>query len=153
MAPDPEPTLRLRGVAREDLGAFYEHQTDPVSIQMAAFPSRDRAAFEVHWDKILADPGNSLRTVLIGDEVAGYVAAFPQDGKLLVGYWIGREFWGRGIATRALAELVREVKNRPLHALVAVHNAASIRVLEKVGFRRSGDSAPATPSEVSYVLP
>ena len=49
---------------------------------------------------------------------------------------IGREYWGRGVATQALALLVDEVSIRPLYAHVAVHNVGSIRVLEKCGFRR-----------------
>src|SRR3954451_8597580 len=51
-----------------------------------------------------------------------------------VGYWLGRPFWGRGIATQALDEFLRVVTERPLHALVAVNHHASIRVLEKCGF-------------------
>jgi Acetyltransferase (GNAT) domain len=59
---------------------------------------------------------------------------WEQDGRLLVGYWVGREFWGRGLATAALAELVAEIPERPLHAWVASSNVGSIRVLEKCGF-------------------
>jgi RimJ/RimL family protein N-acetyltransferase len=66
--------------------------------------------------------------------VAGNVGSWAQDGKRLVGYWIGREFWGQGLATRALAELLTELPQRPLHAYVATTNAGSIRVLEKCGF-------------------
>jgi RimJ/RimL family protein N-acetyltransferase len=56
------------------------------------------------------------------------------DGRRLVGYWIGQEFWGRGLATEALAELVDIVDARPLYAEVVTTNVASIRVLEKCGF-------------------
>jgi RimJ/RimL family protein N-acetyltransferase len=51
-----------------------------------------------------------------------------------VGYWIGRKFWGRGLATEALAEVVGIVDARPLYAEVVNTNVASIRVLEKCGF-------------------
>jgi RimJ/RimL family protein N-acetyltransferase len=64
-----------------------------------------------------------------------------------VSYWIGREFWGRGVATAALAALVAEVKERPLHALVAEHNVGSIRVLEKCGFVLSPEHDPSIPGE------
>jgi RimJ/RimL family protein N-acetyltransferase len=66
--------------------------------------------------------------------VAGNVGCWEQDGQRLVGYWVGREFWGKGLATRALAEFVEEVTARPLHAWVATSNLGSIRVLEKCGF-------------------
>jgi RimJ/RimL family protein N-acetyltransferase len=47
--------------------------------------------------------------------------------------------WGKGIATRALSEFVAGVEARPLHAHVAKHHVASIRVLEKCGFTLSGE--------------
>ena len=60
-----------------------------------------------------------------------------------VGYWLGREFWGRGIATAALRLLTRHAfdVNRDLRRLWAVPfatNVASARVLEKAGYRREG---------------
>ena len=67
-------------------------------------------------------------------ESRGEYGCWEQDGRLLVGYWVGREFWGRGLATAALAELVTEIPERPLHAWVASSNVGSIRVLEKCGF-------------------
>ena len=124
----------LRDVIDSDLPIFFEHQRDPEATSMAAFPARDRAAFDAHWQKILADDQLTAKTVLFEDRVAGNVVSFDQDGKRLVGYWIGREFWGKGLATRALAELLAELPQRPLHAYVAPTNAGSIRVLEKCGF-------------------
>ena len=79
------------------------------------------------------------RTILADGAVAGNVVSWLQDGERLVGYWIGREHWGRGIATRALAELLREIEERPLYAHVARHNVGSIRVLEKCGFTRRAE--------------
>ena len=56
-----------------------------------------------------------------------------------MGYWIGREYWGRGVATAALRSLLEVIPERPLHPLVAAGNAGSIRVLEKCGFVRDGE--------------
>ena len=53
-------------------------------------------------------------------------------------YWIGREFWGKGIATKALAVFLSAVKARPLYARAAKDNIASLRVLEKCGFAITG---------------
>ena len=124
----------LRDVIDSDVPIFFEHQRDPEATGMAAFPARDREAFDAHWQKILADDQVTKKTVLFEDRVAGNVVSFDQDDKRLVGYWIGREFWGQGLATRALAELLAELPQRPLHAYVATTNAGSIRVLEKCGF-------------------
>lgn len=128
----------LRDVVAADVPIFFEHQRDPEAVQMAAFPSRDRQAFEAHWQRILGDDAVTIRTVVVEGAVAGNVVCFPRKGLREVGYWIGREFWGQGIATRALAELLREVTARPLHAVVACTNLGSIRVLEKCGFVVSG---------------
>jgi RimJ/RimL family protein N-acetyltransferase len=62
------------------------------------------------------------------------VCADPGDGHPFT-YWIGRSFWGKGIATSALRAFLTVDPARPLHARVASDNVASRRVLEKCGFR------------------
>lgn len=66
--------------------------------------------------------------------VVGHIASFDLEGHREVTYWIGREDWGRGIATRALHEFLQLEVTRPLYARAASDNAASIRVLTKCGF-------------------
>jgi RimJ/RimL family protein N-acetyltransferase len=127
-------SLALRPVEPQDVAVFHEQQDDPVASAMAAFPVRDRAAHAAHWAKVLADPTCIARTITDGELVVGNIGSFLVGGERNVGYWIGREHWGRGYATAALAALVAEVGERPLHAHVAEHNAGSIRVLTKCGF-------------------
>jgi RimJ/RimL family protein N-acetyltransferase len=129
-----EPVVSLRKVVDADVDIFYEHQLDPASVEMAAFPARTKEAHEQHWAKIRKDTNLVTRTVLLGDEVAGNIGCWVQDDKRLIGYWIGREFWGMGIATAALTQFVDLLSERPLYAYVAKHNVGSIRVLEKCGF-------------------
>ena len=124
----------LRDVAETDLDVFYEQQLDPEATAMAVFPARDREAFDAHWRRLLADHSLVKRTIVDTGAVAGNIGCWEHGGRLLVGYWVGREFWGRGLATAALAELVVEISERPLHAWVASGNVGSIRVLEKCGF-------------------
>jgi RimJ/RimL family protein N-acetyltransferase len=90
--------------------------------------------FNEHWESILNDLSVTVRAVQIGDELAGCISCFKCDGQDSIGYWIGRDFWGRRIATQALSLLLGEVSIRPLHARVAVSNPVSIRVLQKCGF-------------------
>ncbi|MFV8756367.1 GNAT family N-acetyltransferase [Nannocystaceae bacterium ST9] len=131
-----EAEVALRDVAAADLPRFFEHQRDPEASRMADFVPRDRAAFMRHWQQVvLADPSGANQTILVAGEVAGNVLAWDQDGKRLVGYWIDRAHWGRGVATAALREfLARCERTRPLHAFVALANLGSMRVLEKCGF-------------------
>jgi RimJ/RimL family protein N-acetyltransferase len=137
-------TVLLRDVIASDLPAFFEQQLDPVANQMAAFPARDREAFMAHWAKILTDEANILKTILYGDQVAGNIVSWeqPDEGsEREVGYWLGREYWGKGIATRALSLFLEQVTARPLYAYVAKHNLASIRVLQKCGFTITSEEA------------
>ncbi len=135
----------LRDVRKDDLPIFFEHQLDPDANRMAAFPARERDAFMVHWTKILGDETVTKKTILLDGTVAGNIVSFEQFGKPLVGYWIGKSYWGKGVATKALSEFLNHAKMRPLYAHVAKHNIASIRVLEKCGFKISGeDKAVAT---------
>lgn len=124
----------LRDVVESDLDAFYKQQLDPEATRMALFPARDRPAFDKHWRKVLAREDTTVKTIVHEGEVAGNALSWKQGDRRLVGYWLGREYWGRGLATRALAELVGLVADRPLHAWVAPSNVASVRVLEKCGF-------------------
>jgi RimJ/RimL family protein N-acetyltransferase/phosphatidylglycerophosphate synthase len=134
----------LREVQEGDLPVFFEQQMDPEANDMAAFPARDRDAFMAHWTKILGDQTVTVKTILFGGQVAGNVVSWGQSGERDVGYWVGREFWGKGIATRALSEFLAHDKARPLHARVARHNVASLRVLEKCGFAIRGEGKPST---------
>jgi sugar-phosphatase len=131
----PAPgAVGLRDVVEDDLPTLFEHQTDPEAIAMAAFPGRDREAFMAHWRRVLAEPSMHAAAVVVDKVTVGHVGAWDGGDERDVGYWIGREHWGRGIATRALAAFLRRERKRPLFAHVAAHNGASIRVLEKCGF-------------------
>jgi RimJ/RimL family protein N-acetyltransferase len=147
--------IRLRDVEPDDLPIFFVQQLDADATRMADFPSRDRATFDAHWaSNILGNPTAVTRTVLFDGKVAGYIGSWQQDGARLVGYWVGKEYWGNGVATEALARFLSIVTTRPLHAHVARHNLASIRVLEKCGFRvgREGELRVGGEESTELVL-
>lgn len=126
--------VQLRDVLDDDLPTLFEQQRDPEANRMANFAARDRDSFMAHWAKILADETLLARTVVHRGAVAGNVVSWTHDDERDVGYWIGREHWGKGVATAALAAFLAELRDRPLFAHVAEHNVGSIRVLEKCGF-------------------
>lgn len=108
----------LRGVEETDLPIFFEYESDPAAVHMAAFTAKnpaDRAVFDAHWKRILSDEAVIVRTVLFEGHVVGSVASFidQEFGKREVTYWIGRQYWGKGIATKALSKFLRELKVRP----------------------------------------
>jgi RimJ/RimL family protein N-acetyltransferase len=138
--PSATGVVSLRDVADGDLQIFFEHQLDPDATHMAAFPSRDRDAHMAHWrTKILGDETVAKKTILYDECVAGNIVSWIQDGRREVGYWIGKSYWGQGVATKALSEFVTHIQERPLYAYVARHNIGSIRVLEKCGFTLFSD--------------
>lgn len=146
-------TASLRNVRVSDLAVFYQQQLDPEATSMAGFPARDYEDFMAHWQRCMADDGAVLRTILCENRIAGNVVSWTQAGDVNVGYWLGREFWGRGVATAALSQFLKQVTKRPLHARVARSNLRSIRVLEKCGFVvRSKSSAVDEESEVTLTL-
>ncbi|HEU4328698.1 MAG TPA: GNAT family N-acetyltransferase [Roseiflexaceae bacterium] len=139
---DLEQRLLLRDVSPDDLPIFFAQQQDAQAIHMAAFTSpdpADRAAFDAHWSKIMANPAVVQRTIVVDGEVAGNISRFEQFGEPELSYWLGREHWGRGVATAALAAFLRLLSERPLYARVVKDNIASRRVLEKCGFAICGE--------------
>jgi RimJ/RimL family protein N-acetyltransferase len=133
--------LVLREIEDRDIGVLFEHWTDLDAIRMAAFTSPDqddRTAFDRRWARLRSDDSTTNRAIEIDSRVVGYIASFDLDGHREVTYWIGREDWGRGIATRALEEFLHLEAARPLYAAAASDNAGSIRVLTKCGFQIVG---------------
>lgn len=138
--------ILLRAVVETDLPILYEQQLDPEAAAMAAFPSRDEEAFYAHSRRIMADPSVIFRAIVFDGQVAGSIVSWEMEGEREVGYWLGKEYWGKGIATQALAEYVKLVTTRPLFAHVAKHNVGSRRVLEKCGFTVIGEDSYINPA-------
>jgi RimJ/RimL family protein N-acetyltransferase len=129
------PVVSLRPVEDDDLPLFFAWQADEESYRMAAVAARDAEAFAAHWARIRSNPDSLLRAIVADGAVAGHAVSWTGDGGRMVGYWIGKAHWGRGIASSALRLFLDDERQRPLLATVAGHNVGSRRVLEKAGFR------------------
>jgi RimJ/RimL family protein N-acetyltransferase len=130
--------IALRDVGEADLAVLFEQFRDPQASRMAAFTAKDptdRAAFMAHWARLLGDGSVVKKAILLAGRVAGSIVSFGPAGEREVTYWIGREHWGRGVATAALAEFLKIETARPLFGRAAKDNVGSVRVLEKCGFR------------------
>ena len=138
------PPIVLREVEDRDLDVLFEHWTDREAIRMAAFTPPDpddRGAFDARWARLRRDQNTTNKVMETEGRVVGHIASFDLDDQREVTYWIGRQDWGKGIATRALHEFLARIERaRPLYARAASDNVASIRVLEKCGFTRVGDA-------------
>jgi RimJ/RimL family protein N-acetyltransferase len=130
--------VTLRNVEDGDLEILYQQQLDPDAVKMRAFPSSEREPYMAHWAKVLTNDSNVLRIIVANDKVVGSMMSWAQDGKRQVGFGLGKDYWGRGIATKALAAFLDELSERPLYGYAAGHNIGSQRVMEKCGFVKVG---------------
>jgi len=133
----PIPTVWLRVATEADIGAFFQQQRDRVEAFMAAFTAKDEAdyqAFLERWRTILGDGSTVVMTIVVDGQVAGHVVSFEDGEQTEISFWVAREFWGRGVATRAIRQFLGYLSLRPLYARTARDNIASLRVLEKCGF-------------------
>ena len=134
-----QPMISLRRTAAADLRLLHAFELDEASNELAGTKPRDWPTFQARWTEILADydgsaTGVTPRVILADGDVVGAVNIAPHEGTDSIGYWVAREHWGRGIATRAVALILSEFTRRPLYATAAGRNQPSIRVLEKNGF-------------------
>ncbi len=137
--------VSLRDAQEGDLPIFFEQQLDPDANYMAAFTAKDptdRDAFMKHWTKVLSDETNILKTILFNRQVVGNFMCYQDEelGQPEIGYWIGKPYWGKGIATEAVLQFLDYYKARPVYARVAKDNLASQRVLQKCGFKIYGEN-------------
>ena len=118
--------LVLRDFVEDDLLILFSQQLDPEANYMAAFTARDptdRETFTAHLNRILADVTVIIKTIVCDGQVVGSVLSYEEAGKPEVSYWIGREYWGKGFATRALSDfLAHGNTTRHIYARVARDN-------------------------------
>jgi len=147
--------VTLRPAKEGDLSVFFRHQRDTEAARMASTTAKDRKAYLAHWRRqVFGDPSCEIRTVIVVGVVAGYVGTFEREGRRMIGYWLGREFWDRGVATAAVAQFLADVdQRRPIHAEVARSNLPSRRVLEKCGFHVVDQPDSAGAPEMLFELP
>jgi RimJ/RimL family protein N-acetyltransferase len=133
----PKMLVALRADSIDDDDTLFEYMRDPESVWMAAFTSEDpsdRAAFDAWRSRNQSNDEVTMRAITCDGELVGSIASFVVDGDTEISYWIGREHWGQGIASQALAMFLSEVADRLIRARAASDNIASRRVLEKAGF-------------------
>jgi RimJ/RimL family protein N-acetyltransferase len=132
--------LKLRPVEPGDLPTLFEYSSDPESNRLVGFVPRTRAEFDKRWETVMPDSRVIKRAVVVGGELAGDLCLFDREGRRELGYWFGRRFWGKGLATEAVRLFLAEISERPIHAVIAKHNAGSRRVAEKCGFELVGET-------------
>ena len=135
------PLISLTTTVKEDLDLFFEFQLDPEANYLAAFTAKgmnDKVAYFEKYSKFLTDPTINMKTIKLKDAIVGSIAKYMMQNEAEITYWMDRKYWGQGIATTALRQLLTLEKTRPLFGRVAFDNYGSQKVLEKCGFERIG---------------
>lgn len=138
-APGAQDAMRLAALANDiDIARMTKRMPHPFRIE-------DAEAFVLQVAS--QDPARAQTFVIDHEDVGpvGVIGLFEGDDRVPeTGYWIGREFWGRGFATEALeGAMVWASRRWRRRGLVAGHfsdNPASGRVLEKAGFLYTGET-------------
>lgn len=133
--------IQLRPTEIADLDILFQFQTDKEGGYLAAFMPKDptdKSAYITKYTKLLSDPTINNQTILLDNTIVGSVAKFVMEGDPEITYWIDRKYWGQGIATKALSQLLSIETTRPIFGRVAFDNFGSQKVLEKCGFIKIG---------------
>jgi RimJ/RimL family protein N-acetyltransferase len=136
-----EPDIKLRRTEVADLDCLFQFQLDKEANNLAAFTPKDptnKSAYLNKYTKLLNDPAINMQTIIIDNIIVGSIAKFEMEGKTEITYWIDRNFWGQGIATKALKYFIKIETCRPIFGRVAFDNFGSQKVLEKCSFVKIG---------------
>jgi [ribosomal protein S5]-alanine N-acetyltransferase len=140
------PDLALLNAAVDDQPALGRALGCEVADGWDVFPLTLRAT----RDAVAADPGSTrwgVRLFVLEEPRTlvgfGGFKGPPRAGAVELGYAIAPDWEGRGLATAAVRELLREAFAAPDVRTVIAHTRAepgpSVRVLEKSGFSREGE--------------
>jgi len=133
--------IKLRPTEISDLDTLFEFQLDKEGGYLAAFMPKDptdKSAYMEKHMKLLEDPTVNNQTIAVDNIIVGSIGKFIMNGEAEITYWIDRNFWGQGIATKALKEFLSVETVRPIFGRVAFDNFASQKVLEICGFVKIG---------------
>lgn len=133
--------LKLRPTVISDLDTLFQFQLDKEGGYLAAFMPKDptdKSAYLNKYIKLLDNPTVNNQTIILDNIIVGSIAKFVMQGDAEITYWIDKNYWGQGIATKALKDFLSIETTRPIFGRVAFDNFASQKVLEKCGFVKIG---------------
>lgn len=143
--------LVLRAPIRGDVPALVKLADNRrIAVMLAAFPSPYTRADAIGFVEIMAQRADHKPyAVTLDDTLIGIVSfSYAPGAAPELGYWLGEPYWGQGYATEAAQALIETAEAtgqyQRIGAWVLRHNAASIRVLEKLRFRRADSARPTS---------
>lgn len=135
--------IRLIDFRSQHLSAVHNFAADPLVCRYSTWgPNQLADTQKFLADALIEQPHRRLRAIMLGDVLIGSASVWATErnakaGEL--GYTLNREYWGNGYATAAVGHLLRlgfeDLGLERISATCDARNAASIRVLEKSGFK------------------
>lgn len=145
--------ILLRPWRDDDAAALFKYASDPeVGPRAGWLPHKNveesleiiRTVFhnDTNWAIELKETGEPIGA--IGYLLAPESELPAREGEPLVGYWVGKPYWNQGICTEALEIMLEHIcKTTDIKSLISSHyfdNPASGRVMEKCGFKPTGET-------------
>ena len=146
--------ILLRPWKDSDAEALYKYASDPEVGPRAGWPPHKSVEESLEiirtvfndatntWAIELKETGEAIGAMGYGPSCSCNLPA--RDGEPLIGYWVGRPYWNRGICTEALNLMLDHIrKTTEIKSLISGHfidNPASGRVMEKCGFVPTGET-------------
>ena len=139
----------LREWRPDDAELLQKHADNPnvYAFLMDRFPHPYTMDDAVNWVNLILRQNPVVTFVIaVDDKLAGVIGLELRDDIYrkapLLGYWLGEEFWGRGIASEAVKLLTNYAFSTldivRIQAGVLSNNHRSMRVLEKAGYVKEG---------------
>lgn len=146
--------ILLRLWHESDAEALYKYASDPIVGERAGWPPHKSVEESLEiiqtvfntpttWAIVLKDTNEAIGAM-------GYMPDCPlnlpaREKEPLVGYWVGKPYWNKGICTEALQLMLDHIRKETNYtSLISSHfidNPASGRVMEKCGFVPTGEIA------------
>ena len=135
--------IQLRELEEQDADALVKHLNNEVVIRYLTgripFPYTQKDA---EWWIQTGHKEGIVRAIQYEEEFAGVIGvhsgSYHHAKNAEIGYWLGEDFWGKGIATKSVGIMTArafQTKNIVrIYAPVFAPNKLSMRVLEKNGY-------------------
>jgi len=103
-------------------------------VELGWIAQADWPLFYRHYHTIINQKKLDIFAVRVDSEYAGAVEVGDCGDHYQIGYWLGADYCGQGLATEAVSSVLGRLDERPVTADTLKTNQASARVLEKNGF-------------------
>lgn len=140
-----DENIKIRKFTLSDVASLSTHANNRKIYDMVSstFPYPYTIQDAKSWVEFCQKPSENLNLgICFNDKVIGGIGLRLSDTSNFfeLGYWLGEEFWNKGIITNSVKSIIEFSRNhldiKGLSAYVLPHNHASIKILEKTRFQK-----------------